>query len=148
MLKQKWNHARDEKGFTLTEMLIVVAIIALLGTFLTRSLMGKLDRAKVDTAKTQIRSLGTQLDQFKMDCGFYPLSDQGLEALLTKPTGGRECKNYDPNGYLGQKRVPNDPWNNPYAYESDGSKYVIKSLGADGKEGGEANNADISSEEL
>lgn len=139
---------KNEEGFTLTELLIVVAIIGMIATFVGQNVISKFGRAKVDGTKINMRNIGNALDDFKRECGFYPLTDQGLEALLTKPTGGRECKNYDPEGYIKGKKLPLDGWNNPFVYESDGNKYVLKSLGADGKEGGTGNDADISSEDL
>jgi general secretion pathway protein G len=139
----------DRRGFTLTEMLIVIAIIALLGTFVTQNLIGKLSRAKADTTKTQIRQVGVILDDFRRECGFYPTTpDQGLEALISKPTAGRECKNYDPEGYIKGKKLPRDGWDNDFIYESDGNKYLLKSLGNDGKEGGEGFDKDITSDDL
>jgi general secretion pathway protein G len=145
MLQKK---LKNEKGMTLIEILIVIALIAMVGTFATVSIMGKFDRAKVDSTKIQIRNLGTILDLFKQSCGFYPLTDQGLEALISKPTTGRECPNYDPEGYLKAKKPPKDGWNRDFIYTSDGNTYVIRSLGADGVEGGEGVNADISSEDI
>ena len=139
---------RNERGFTLTEMLIVVAIIALIGTTVTVNVMGKYERAKVAQTKIQIRALGVVLDDYKRECGQYPTSDQKLDALLVKPTGGRDCKNYDPNGYIASKRLPKDGWDHEFVYESDGNKYTVKSLGADGKEGGTELNADISSDDV
>ncbi len=137
---------RDERGFTLTEMLIVVAIIAMIGTFAVGKIMSQYNRAKVDSTKIQIRNLATLLDNYRLDCNYYPNTDQGLEALVTKPTGGRECKNYNPEGYA--KKVPNDGWGNAFLYESDGTKFVIKSLGQDGQPDGAENNADISSDTI
>ncbi len=138
---------RNQSGFTLTEMLIVVAIIALISTFVVGNVMGKYSKAKVDTTKIQIKNLGVILDDFRRECGFYPTNDQGLEALLHKPTTGRECKSYDPEGYIKGKSIPKDGWNNDFLYESDGNKYVIRSLGNDGVEGGQNYDADLSSED-
>lgn len=138
----------NEDGMTLIEMLIVIALIAMVGTFLATNLIGKFTRAKVDLTKSQMRALGQPLELFKRDCGFYPLTDQGLDALSKKPTGGRECKNYDPEGYVKGKKQLEDGWGNPFMYESDGSKYALKSFGADAKEGGEGVDADISSDQL
>jgi len=138
----------DTKGFTLTEMLIVIALIAMIGTFAIGQIMGNFSKAKVNASKIQMKNLGVVLDNFKLDCGFYPTSDQGIEALATKPGGGRECKNYDPNGYVKGGKIPNDGFGNPFLYESDGSKYVLKSLGNDNKEGGEGEDKDLSSDAL
>ena len=138
----------DSKGFTLTEMLVVIALIALVGTFVAGNVISKFGHAKVDATRIQIKQLATVLDTFKLNCGFYPTSDQGLDALVKKPSGGRDCKNYDPNGYVEGGRVPKDAWSNDFQYFStDGNTYELKSLGSDGKEGGEGNDADISSKD-
>ena len=137
---------RDERGFTLTEMLIVVAIIAMLGTFAVGKISAQFNKAKVDSTKILIRNLATTLDNYRLDCNIYPTTEQGLEALVTKPTGGRDCKNYNTEGYM--KKVPNDSWNTPFVYESDGQKFMIKSLGQDLAEGGEGNGADITSDSI
>jgi len=142
------GNLKNEKGMTLIEILIVIALIAMVGTFATVSIMGKFDRAKVDSTKIQMRNLGTILDLFKQSCGFYPMTDQGLDALITKPANGRQCTNYDPEGYLKAKRPPQDGWNRDFIYTSDGNTYLIKSLGADAAEGGDKTNADISSDEI
>jgi len=142
------RHADDAAGFSLIEMLIVIALMALVGTFVVGNVMRKYDQAKVDAARIQIRQLGTILDDFRRVCGFYPSTEQGLEALIKPPVGGRECKNYDPEGFIKDKKVPTDPWGNLFVYESDGNKYVIKSLGSDQKPGGEGFDKDISSDDL
>lgn len=150
LMKLKRNAvALGKQGFTLTEMLIVIALIALVGTFVTSNFMSKYQRAKVDSTKIQMKQLGVILDDFKRECGFYPTSEQGLDALVKKPTGGRECKNYDPEGYIKDRKVPKDGFANDFIYETDatGAKFVLKSLGADGKEGGEGFDKDISSED-
>lgn len=137
----------DEQGFTLTELLIVIALIALIGTFVTSNVISKYNRSKVDATKIQMKQLGTILDDFRRECGFYPLTDQGLDALVSKPAG-RECKNYSPDGYIKGNKVPKDGFGNDFQYESDGNKYVIKSLGNDGKEGGEGFDKDMLSTEI
>jgi general secretion pathway protein G len=137
----------NERGFTLTELLIVVAIIGLLATFVGGNVMRKFARAKVDSTKIQIKNLGVVLDDFRRECGSYPTTEQTLDALLKKPTTGKDCKNYDMEGYLKQKVIPKDAWDSEFLYESDGSKYVLRSLGADQKEGGEDVDKDISSDD-
>jgi general secretion pathway protein G len=141
---EPFHLAQPQRGFTLTEMLIVIALIALVGTFVLTQYMSKYDKAKVDATKIQMKQLGVILDQFKLDCGFYPTTEQGLEALLKKP-GGRECRNYDPAGYIKDNAVPRDGFGNEFDYESDGKTYVIISRGADGKEGGEDLDKDLKS---
>ncbi|MBC7385221.1 MAG: type II secretion system major pseudopilin GspG [Cryobacterium sp.] len=137
---------RNERGFTLTEMLIVVAIIAMIGTFAVSKITAQYGKAKVDATKIQIRNLATTLDNYRLDCNFYPTTDQGIEALVTKATVGRDCKNYNSEGYA--KKVPVDSWGQPFLYESDGQKFLIKSYAADAAEGGEGNNADITSDSI
>lgn len=137
--------ASNQQGFTLTEMLVVIALIAVVGAFVGQNVISKFGRAKVDATRIQMRQLMTTLDTFKLQCGFYPLTDQGLEALVKKPQGGRECKDYDPAGYIAGGKVPKDSWNTDFQYFSDGNTYEIKSLGADIKEGGDGNDKDLSS---
>jgi general secretion pathway protein G len=146
-MENKRRFMRAEAGFTLTEMLIVIALIALVGTFVTTNVMSRFNRAKVDSTKIQMKNLGVILDDFRRECGFYPLTDQGLDALVKKPAG-RECKNYDPEGYVKGGKVPKDGFGNDFGYESDGNKYVLKSLGNDNREGGEELDKDILSNEI
>lgn len=139
--------SQNEKGFTLTELLIVIAIIGSLATIVGGNLFSKFGKAKVDSTKIQIKNLSVVLDDFRRECNYYPTTDQGLAALVTKPTTGRECKNYDSEGYIKGKKVPKDAWDNDFIYESDGNKFTIKSFGRDGKEGGEDLDKDISSDD-
>ncbi len=144
----KWKE-RDERGFTLIEMLIVVALIGLLGALVGGNVIGKFNKAKADATRAQMRQLGVILDDFRRECGFYPFTDQGLEALITKPVGGRECRNYDPEGYVKGNKVPKDGFGNDFLYESvDGNKYKITSLGNDNQAGGEGLDADITTDDL
>lgn len=140
--------ATNEEGFSLIEMLIVIALIGLLGTMVAGNVIGKFNRAKVDTTKAQMRQLGVILDDFRRECGFYPSTEQTLTALIQKPTGGRECKNYDPEGYIKGGKLPKDGFGNDFEYESTGNQYILKSLGNDGAAGGEELDADISSADL
>jgi len=154
----KQNHlatqVQDNSGFTLMEMMIVIVILGLLGALVGTNFMRKLDEARVETTKNQIRQLGINLSDFKRVCGFYPTTEQGLEALISKPTGGRDCKNYDPEGFLGTqggvaaKKLPQDAWSNSFIFSSDGNKFTVKSLGADNAEGGEGTGKDISSDDI
>lgn len=147
-LNRNDNPKKDLKqaGFTLIEMMIVMAIIALIAGFVGTKIMRRFDEAKVSSTKIQIKQLSVILDDFRRVCGFYPTTEQGLDALVKAPTGGRQCKNYDPEGFM--KRVPQDAWNRDFVFISDGNKYVIKSLGADGKEGGDGIDKDISSDDV
>jgi general secretion pathway protein G len=136
--------ASAQAGFSLVEMLIVMALMALAGTFVTTKLIDRFREGKVSATKTQMHQLGTILDDFRRVCGYYPTTDQGLDALVKAPQG-RECKQYPQDAFL--NKVPNDGFDNPFTYESDGNKYVIKSLGADGKAGGTGADSDISSDD-
>jgi general secretion pathway protein G len=134
-----------QKGFTLMEMLIVIALIGLMGSFVAVKVMDRFDKAKVDSTKIQMKQLGVILEDFRRVCGFYPTTEQGLDALVKKPEG-RPCPNYEPEGFV--KKVPKDSWDRDFTYSSDGNKYQIKSLGRDGAEGGEGYDKDITSDEL
>ena len=136
-----------QAGFTLTEMLVVVAIIAMILGIVATNVMDKFSGAKVDTTKIQIRQLGTILDTYKLQCGFYPTTEQGLDALSKKPLSEPQCRNYDEAGYIKDGKIPKDSWDNDFQYFSDGNSYELKSLGSDRKEGGEKYAKDISSKE-
>jgi len=130
-----------DDGFTLIEIMVVILILGLLATIVVQSLRGATDRAKRTKAEADIAELKTALDRYYLDNGSYPTADQGLQALVTPPTGGNVPTNYEQGGYI--ERIPDDPWGHPYFYQSDGNTYVLKSYGADGVEGGEGKNADI-----
>ena len=128
-------------GFTLIEVMVVVVILAILASIVAPKLMDKPGQAQQTKAKQDIRALETALDLYKLDNFVYPTTDQGLEALVTKPTSTPEPKNWKP--YM--KRLPKDPWGTPYQYQSPGSKSEVDifTLGADGQVGGEDINTDI-----
>lgn len=139
------NNKTGERGFSLIELLVVIAILGILAAFVGPKLMGRTDDARVTAAHTQIGSLAMAVKMFRNDNGFYPSTEQGLEALVMAPTVGREVKNYRKGGYLDKGKVPMDPWQNPYQYISPGLQgdFDIISLGADGMEGGAEYDADI-----
>ncbi len=141
---RKGNYSQS--GFTLIEMLIVISIIALIGSLVTTQIFSRYNKAKVEATKVQIRQIGTILDQFRLDCGYYPTTEQGLDALIEAPQAGRKCKSYDPEGYIKGNKIPTDGFDNEFIYFSDGRNYEIKSLGQDGIEGGEGFDADLSSQ--
>lgn len=137
------NVRNAERGFTLIELLIVVSVIALLATMVGPSVMRQFGQAKSKTAKIQIANLSTALDAFRVDTGRYPTSDEGLKALIERP-GDLQTWN---GPYLAKKIIPQDPWNRPYEYRMPGehADFDLWSLGADGAEGGEGENADVNS---
>jgi general secretion pathway protein G len=137
-----------EKGFTLIEIMVVVIILGLLAGLVLPRILGQEEKARVEAAKVQIRALEGALDAWKLDNGFYPSTDQGLDALIKKPETGRIPSKWREGGYLKPARIPKDPWGKDYVYISPGSEgreYEIISYGADGEPGGEGNNADIES---
>ena len=140
-------NSREAGGFTLLEIIVVVFILSLLAAIVAPRIIGRTDDARIEAAKVQIKNFETALKLFKMDNGFYPDTQQGLEALAEKPSAGRIPQNYKEGGYLEQRKIPLDPWGNPYLYVSPGlnGDYDILSYGADGREGGEGKDADIKS---
>jgi general secretion pathway protein G len=141
-------YIKNEKGFTLIEIMVVIIILGLLAGLVLPKFLGQEETAKVGVAKTQIRSLEGALDAYKLDNGFYPETEQGLEALIKLPEAGRIPLKWREGGYLKPARIPKDPFGGDYIYFSPGSEnreYEIISYGADGEQGGEGNNADIES---
>lgn len=130
------------QGFSFIEIMIVIVIMAGIVAIVGPALFSRLDEAKIDQAKIQMKSLVSALDLYHLDNSTYPSTEQGLEALLNKPEVGVIPENWR-GPYLRSSIVPKDPWNHDYSFQSDGSIIVIKSLGADGEEGGEGMNADI-----
>ncbi len=130
-------------GFTFIEIMVVVAILAILAALVVPRVMGRTDEAKRTAAKVQIRNIEGALQLYKLDNGVYPTSEQGLKALVEKPTTGVIPKKWKPDGYLA--KVPEDPWGTPYKYTSPVPKgdYEITSFGTDGEAGGDGKNADI-----
>jgi len=144
------NALRDNRGFTLIEIMVVIVILALLAALVGPKIMGRSDDAKISVAKNQIRQIESALKLYKLDNGVYPSTEQGLAALITKPTVGVIPKNYKAEGYLESKQVPQDPWKTDYIYLSPGEHgdYDLCSLGADSVKGGEEKNADICSYDM
>jgi general secretion pathway protein G len=138
---------RRNGGFTLIEIMVVIVILSLLAILVGPKIIGRTDDAKIADAKVQIRNLESALKLYKLDSGVFPATEQGLQALITKPTTGVIPRNYREGGYLETKTEPKDPWGNDYVYISPGEHgdYDLSSLGADGVKGGEGNSADIES---
>ena len=132
-------------GFTLIELLVVIVVIGLLAGLVGPRIMGRVSEAKSATARTQIELLATALDNYRLDTGSYPTTDQGLDALQTRPTREPVPSNWA-GPYL-QKAVPADPWGRPYNYMSPGEHnaagYDLWSLGRDGQPGGDGDDADV-----
>jgi len=144
-VSRKWGQAR---GFTLIEIMVVVVIIGILIGLVAPNILGRVDKARVTAAKADIATLEQALEMYRLDNHNYPSTDQGLDALVNKPSGDPEPRNWNPEGYLKKKTVPLDPWGRAYQYVSpgpDGRPYDLYSLGADGREGGEGYDADIHS---
>lgn len=139
------NKLANKRGFTLIEIMVVIVILALLAALVGPKLMGRTDDAKITDARVQIKNIETALKLYKLDNGNFPTTEQGLQALVTKPAVGVIPKNYKDGGYLESKKVPKDPWGNDYLYISPGEHgdYDLFSYGADGAKGGEGKNADI-----
>ena len=139
---------RNERGFTLIEIMVVVVILGILAAVVVPRLLDRPEEARITKAKTDIKGIEQALGMFKLDNGYFPTTEQGLPALVEMPTVGRIPTRYQDGGYL--KKVPVDPWGNPYVYISPGihDSFDIISYGSDGEPGGEGNNADINSWEL
>jgi general secretion pathway protein G len=138
---------RNEKGFTLIELMVVIVILGILAGLIVPRIMGRPDEARRAKARIQIESLETALKLYKLDNGNYPTTEQGLQALVEPPSVGTPLKNWRQGGYLEKDKVPKDPWDNDFVYISPGAhgEYDIISRGADGEPEGEGKNKDINS---
>ncbi|MGI2854551.1 type II secretion system major pseudopilin GspG [Shewanella algae] len=126
-----------QKGFTLLEVMVVIVILGILASMVVPNLMGNKDKADQQKAVSDIVALENQLDMYKLDNSVYPTTEQGLEALVEKPTISPEPRNYRDGGYV--KRLPMDPWGNPYLLMSPGEhgKIDVFTSGPDGQPGTE-----------
>jgi general secretion pathway protein G len=134
---------RRARGFTLLELMVVVVIIGVLAALIAPAVLDRAEQAKVTAARTDVSNLMNALKLYRLDNGRYPSSEQGLDALVTKPTVGTIPGNWKP--YL--DKLPSDPWQHPYQYANPGvhGEIDVFSFGADGQPGGEGNDADIGS---
>lgn len=136
---------RRQHGFTLIEIMVVVVILGVLAALIVPKVMGRPDEARVTAARQDISSLMQALKLYRLDNQRYPSTEQGLAALVERPAGEPQPKNWKPGGYL--ERLPNDPWGNPYQFLNPGvhGEIDVFSLGADGQPGGEGVDAEVGS---
>ena len=136
---------RGQRGFTLLEVMVVVVILGILAALVVPKIISRPDEARVIAARQDTASLLQALKLYRLDNQRYPTTEQGLQALLAKPTSAPVPLNWKPGGYV--ERLPKDPWGSPYQYLNPGVRGDIDvfSYGADGAPGGEGNDADIGS---
>ena len=141
------SHRKSQSGFTLIELMVVMVILATLAFIVAPRFLGEPEKAKRLKAQVTITNMETALKTYFLDNGFYPTTDQGLEALVVEPNTDPLPGKWRAGGYLEKGRVPKDPWGNDYIYLSPGlhGDFDIISYGGDGVEGGEDRDADIES---
>lgn len=138
---QDWPHrGKNQRGFTLLELLVVMVIIGLLASYVGPQYFAQVGKSEVKTARAQIDALEKALDQYRLDTGHYPATEQGLSSLVTQPANEPRWS----GPYL-KKNIPPDPWGNPYVYKKPGDhgEYDLLSYGNDGQAGGNGEAADI-----
>ena len=141
MKEKRKRHVRG--GFTMVELMAVLIILGLLAGVVVKNFVGQVDKAKVHTTRANLKILHSAVNEYHMDTGQWPDESEGLYALITPPT---EATNWPAGGYLETTDIPADGWGNEFVYElypESGKPFVIKSLGADGQDGGEGYNADL-----
>jgi len=143
MKKIAYHTPAKQQGFTLIEIMVVIVILGILAALVVPNIMGRPDEARISAARSDIQAISNALNLYKLDNYNYPSTDQGLQALISKPAGSPEAKNWNPDGYLA--KLPKDGWSNEYLYLSPGAhgRFDLYSLGADGREGGEGVDQDI-----
>ena len=136
---------RLQRGFTLVEIMVVVVIIGILGALVVPKLMGRTGESRITAAKVDIATMMQALKLYKLDNQRYPTTEQGLQALIEKPSAGPTANGWKNGGYV--EKLPKDPWGNPYQFLSPGVKGEVDlfSYGADGLPGGTGDDADIGS---
>ena len=139
-----------ESGFTLIELVVVITILGILAALIVPRVVGRTDDARIAAAKQDIASIMQALKLYRLDNGTYPTTEQGLKALLAKPTLDPIPNNWKQGGYLDRNSMPRDPWGNEYRYLSPGThgEIDVLSYGRDGQNGGEGPDADIGSWQL
>jgi general secretion pathway protein G len=150
MQKSGGNFSINPKGFTLIELMVVIVILGILAGLIVPRIMGRPEEAKQLKARMQIESIETALRLYKLDNGTYPSTEQGLEALVRKPSTGNIPQNWRAGGYLERGIIPRDPWGNNFIYLSPGIhlEFDLISYGADGIPGGEGKDRDINNWEI
>ena len=123
--------------------MIVIVIMGSIAALVGRNVISQFEKSKVKTTQLQMDSVKTALQDYYLDNGSYPTTEQGLTGLIQKPTSSPEPTNYSPDGYLKGKAIPKDAWGKEFIYDSDGASYTITSFGKDAKEGGEGYATDI-----
>jgi general secretion pathway protein G len=143
-----WFARTAQRGFTLIEIMVVVVIMGILAALVVPKLMGRTDDARITAARQDISTLMQALKLYRLDNQRYPTTEQGLQALVAKPTSGPTANGWKSGGYV--DKLPKDPWGGQYQYLSPGVKGEIDvfSYGADGQPGGTGNDADIGSWDL
>lgn len=138
-MKKHYNaiYYSKNSGFTLIEVMVVVVILGILAALIVPNIINRPQQARITKAKTDILSIQNALDLYKLDNGAYPTTEQGLQALVTRPTTDPIPPSWNASGYL--QSLPMDPWGVPYQYANDNDKVTIFSYGPSGKSGGDAN---------
>lgn len=148
MIKNRFslNKTNNNQGFTLIEVMVVIAILGILATLVIPRIMGRPDEARVLAAKQDVSTIVQALQLYRLDNGRYPTTEQGLKALITAPTTEPFAPNWKIGGYI--ERLPNDPWGSSYQYTNPGTvkEIDVLSFGADSKLGGTGLDADISNQ--
>jgi general secretion pathway protein G len=132
-MKNNREISRKQRGFTLVEVMVVVVILGILAAIIVPKIMSRPEQARIVKAKQDILAIQSAMDLYKLDNGTYPTTDQGLEALVTKPTSNPQPRNWKSDGYL--QKLPVDPWGEDYQYLNENEKLKIFTYGPKGKEG-------------